>query len=107
MLGESLEDLLTSIKKRCYISATIFDEEISSLIQSCILDCIESGVNKKAFEKDEQGKFDNLILNCITNYVKAHRGNDRTDTEQYMKMYLSIRNKLTLLKDYNTGGANE
>ncbi len=107
MKKEDLQELLNIVKKRCYISANIFDEEISSLIESCILDCIESGINKKAFEKNEQGTFDNLILNCITNYVKAHRGNDRSDTEQYLKMYLSIRNKLTFLKDYNVGGSSE
>ena len=52
-------------------------------------------------------EYDNLALNCITNYVKAHRGNDRTDTDKYLKMYESIRDKMSLLEDYKSGVKNE
>ncbi len=98
--------MLDIIKSRCYISSNIFDKEIESLIGACILDCIETGISKDVFEKNEDGEYDDLILNCITNYVKANRGNDRTNSENYMKMYISIRNKLSLLKDY-VGEKNE
>ena len=107
MENETEKKLLELVKKRCYITATIYDEEISSLINACILDCIETGVHKDVFNQNEDGSYDDLVVNCITNYVKAHRGNDRSDTNQYLKMYESIRNKLSLLKDYNTGGSNE
>ena len=91
--------MLNEIKKRCYITTTIYDDEIQSLINSCILDCIKIGIDKKVFE-EENGKYNDLALNCITNYVKAYRGNDRTDTEEYLKMYESIRDKLSLIGDY-------
>ena len=107
MENEKKEKLLELIKKRCYITASIFDEEILSLINACILDCIETGIDENIFNQNEDGNYDDLVLNCITNYVKAHRGNDRRDTNQYIKIYESIRNKLSLLKDYNSGDPNE
>ncbi len=106
MLIDDNKEILNIIKKRCYITTSIYDDEITSLINSCILDCIEAGVDKKVFSK-KGDNYDDLILNCITNYVKAYRGNDRSNTNQYMEMYESIRNKLTLLKNYNTGDSNE
>ena len=107
MFNVFIKKVFDSVKKRCYITASMYDDEITSLINSCILDCIEAGVNEKVLNETQEGNIDDLVLNCITNYVKAYRGNDRTDTNQYMKMYESIRNKLTLLKDYNTGDKNE
>lgn len=101
-----INKLLIIIKKRCYISSDIFDEEISSLINSCILDCTETGINKDVFNVEED-KINNLVLNCITNYVKAYRGNDRSDTDKYLKMYISIRDKMSLLNDYVSGDKNE
>ena len=99
--------MLKIIKSRCYISSNLFDEEIQSLIDACILDCIETGIKKEVFDANEDGNYDNLALNCITNYVKAHRGNDRTDTDKYLKMYESIRDKMSLLEDYKSGVKNE
>ena len=99
--------MLKIIKSRCYISSNLFDEEIQSLIDSCVKDCIETGIKKDAFKASQDGKYDNLVLNCITNYVKAHRGNDRTDTDKYLKMYESIRDKMSLLEDYKAGDPNE
>jgi len=97
-----IEDLLPIIKNRCYIVNNIFDEEIKSLISSAIIDCIESGIKEITFEKDvDSNSYDDLVINCLTAYVKAYRGNDRSDTESYMKMYESIRNKMTQLAKYN------
>lgn len=108
MINEDLiNKLLVIIKKRCYISSSLFDEEICSLISSCISDCIDTGINKKVFFEIEDNKFNNLVLNCITNYVKAHRGNDRSDTDKYLKMYESIRDKMSLLNVYISGEKNE
>lgn len=92
--------MLNIIKKRCYIYSNIYDDEIQSLISAGIIDCINSGIDKSKFEQDNKGKYDDQILNCLTAYVKANRGNDRSDTEIYMKMYYSYRDKLTLVNDY-------
>lgn len=97
--------MLQLIKQRCYITSNIYDDEIQSLISAGKIDCIQSGVSEKVFEKSKDGKYDDQVLNCITAFVKAHRGNDRSDTEMYMKMYESIRNKMTQESEYTeTGG---
>jgi len=90
------------IKKRCYIMTNVFDDEIESLISAGIIDCIQSGIRKSKFEKDSEGNYDPQVINCITAFVKANRGNDRSDTEIYMKMYKSYRDKMTLERDYNS-----
>lgn len=92
--------MLNIIKKRCYIYSNIYDDEIQSLISAGIIDCINSGIDKSKFVQDNEGKYDDQILNCLTAYVKANRGNDRSDTEIYMKMYYSYRDKLTLVNTY-------
>lgn len=93
--------MLEIIKKRCYIYTNIYDEEIESLISAGIQDCVESGISKEKFQKNKKtNKYDDQILNCITNFVKANRGNDRSDTNIYMKMYESYRDKMTLESDY-------
>lgn len=99
-------DLKNIIKKRCYIYTDVFDEEIESLISAGIIDCIQSGVSKNVFEKKENN-YDDQVINCLTAFVKANRGNDRTDTDMYMKMYESYRDKMTLESDYNGGDINE
>lgn len=88
------------IKKRCYITTSIYDDEIKSLISACIRDCIRCGIKKDVFEKDDKNQYDDLALNCITNYVKAYRGNDRSQTEEYLKMYTNIRDEISLNKNY-------
>ncbi len=93
--------MLEIIKKRCYIYTNIYDDEIESLISAGIQDCVESGISKEKFQKNEKtNKYDDQILSCITNFVKANRGNDRSDTNIYMKMYESYRDKMTLESDY-------
>jgi len=92
--------MLEIIKSRCYITTNIYDDEITSLINSCIQDCVRCGIKKSAFEFDDKGNYDNLILNCVTNYVKAYRGNDRSQTDEYLKMYTNIRDEISLHDKY-------
>ena len=46
--------MLEIIKKRCYIYTNIYDEEIESLISAGIQDCVESGISKEKFQKNEK-----------------------------------------------------
>ena len=94
--------MLNIIKNRCYIVSSIYDDEINSLISAGITDCIESGISPSVFKKNKDGKYDDQVINCITAFVKANRGNDRSDTEIYMKMYKSCRDKMTLENNYNS-----
>lgn len=78
----------------------VFDDEIDSLISAGITDCIQSGVSKASFDIRSDGTYDPQVINCLTAFVKANRGNDRSDTDIYMKMYESYRDKMTLESDY-------
>ena len=95
--------MLEKVKKRCYINSKVFDDEIASLIAACIKDLEGVGIKKNLFSAS---KNDDQILNCVVNYVKAYRGNDRTDTEKYLEMYNSLKNKLSMQNDY-VGDINE
>lgn len=96
--------MLEIIKGRCYIATSIYDDEIQSLINACILDCVRCGIKESVFNIDSKGKYNNLALNCVTNYVKAYRGNDRSQTEEYLKMYTNIRDEISLHKEYMESG---
>lgn len=89
------------IKKRCYIMTNVFDDEIDSLISACKIDCVQSGVSESVFETKDN-KYDDQVVNCVVAFVKAHRGNDRSDSDIYLKMYESYRNKMTLESAYNS-----
>jgi hypothetical protein len=93
--------VLNIIKNRCYIVSSIYDDEIKSLISAAIIDCIESGIDNSVFKPSADGKYDDQVINCITAFVKANRGNDRTDTEVYMRMYTTYRDKMSLESNYN------
>ena len=95
--------MLEQVKKRCYITSELFDDEINSLIMACTKDLEDIGIKKDFLVGQE---IDGQILNCIINYVKAYRGNDRTDTEKYLEMYNSLKNKLSMQK-YYVGDINE
>ncbi len=92
--------MLDEIKKRCYITSDLFDDEIKSLINACIRDLKDVNIDTSNLDDKNIDKIDGQLLNCIVNYVKAYRGNDRTDTEQYLKMYESLKNKLSLQESY-------
>ena len=87
--------MLDIIKKRCYIVSNIYDDEIHSLINACMQDCISCGVSKASFDKNQNLMYDDLVITAIVSYVKAMRGNDRTDTAVYLGIYQSIRDKMT------------
>lgn len=85
--------MLEIIKKRCGIAGAIkiYDEEIKGYIEDCKEDLLDSGVHSSLIETECEG-----VITAITLYVKANIGNDRTDTEKYMKMYQKKVFRLTL-----------
>ena len=60
-------------------------------INDCLLDMRDSGVPQKTVEKEDE-----RVITAVTLYVKAHLGNDRSDTEKYMKLYQRKVFRLTL-----------
>lgn len=85
--------MLDAIKQRCGIAAgiKIYDDEISDYMEDGMRDMIDSGVPEALARSD-----DKRVLTALTFYVKAHLGNDRTDTETYMDLYKKKVFRLTL-----------
>ena len=81
------------IKTRCGIAKTtkVYDDDIQMYINDCLLDMRDSGVPQKTVEKEAE-----RVITAVTLYVKAHLGNDRSDTEKYMKLYQRKVFRLTL-----------
>ncbi len=77
--------MLELIKERCGIAASVkvYDKDIQMYIEDCRADMIASGVAKEIAESEG----DAGTLLAITLYVKAYIGNDRTDTDKYLKLY--------------------
>lgn len=77
--------MLELVKERCGIAASVqvYDRDIEMYIEDCRADMIASGVAKKIAESEEHAG----TLMAVTLYVKAYIGNDRTDTEKYLKLY--------------------
>lgn len=85
--------MLGEVKKRCGIaeSVTAYDDEIRGYIEDCESDLTASGVPLKLIENENQG-----VITAVTLYVKAFLGNDRADTEKYLKLYHRKVTRLTL-----------
>lgn len=85
--------MLELIKKRCGIAAalTVYDEDIKAYIEDCKEDLLLSGVDKSLIDYEKPG-----VITAVTFYVKAHLGNDRMDTDKYMKLYQDKVFRLTL-----------
>lgn len=86
-------NLLQIIKKRCGIAAeiTVYDEEIEGYIEDCKADMMASGVPKSIIKPECQS-----AVTAITFYVKAYIGDDRSDTEKYVKLYEKKVSRLAL-----------
>lgn len=84
--------MLEKIKKRCgIVGVDTYDEEIMDYIEDCKAELASSGVPARVIEAEGEE-----ILTVITFYVKANIGNDRSDTEKYMKLFRRKVIRLTL-----------
>lgn len=87
--------MLEEIKQRCGIpaSVTVYDSEYQSLIDDCMEEMRTAGVPAKLLSSDNVNQ---RVLTCITLYIKAYRGDDRSDTERYLSMFHRKVFKLSL-----------
>ncbi len=87
--------MLEQVKTRCGIpaSVTAYDSEYQSLIDDCMEEMRTAGVPASLLSTDN---INSRVLTCIVLYVKAMRGDDRSDTEKYMGMYRRKVFKLSL-----------
>jgi len=88
--------MLTKIKLKCGIASgiTTYDTEIQDLIYSAQADLMAGGVLTTVIMSEIE-----QLLNAISCYVKAYRGNDRSDTDKYLKMYKDLKFYLEFLTD--------
>lgn len=84
--------MLEKIKKALRISHNHLDDEITDLIDSCLLDLNISGV-RIINENDP------LIIQAVKVYCKAFMSED--NLERYTESYRSIKTHLSLCGDYN------
>lgn len=90
-----MADMLSTVKERCGIpaSVTVYDSEYQSLIDDCIEEMRTAGVPASLLSDTSVNQ---RVLTCITLYIKAYRGDDRSDTEKYLDMYHKKVFKLSL-----------
>lgn len=89
--------LLDAVKIRCGIPAaiTVYDTEFQELIADAIDEMASGGV-PEGLITDNADTINPRSLTAISLYVKANRGDDRTDTELYMKLFHEKVFKLSL-----------
>lgn len=87
--------MLEQVKTRCGIpaSVTAYDEEYTGLIEDAKEEMLTAGVPASLLSDTN---VNSRVLTCITLYVKAMRGDDRSDTEKYMDMFHRKIFKLSL-----------
>ena len=85
--------MLESIKMALRIKSSVFDNEISELIDAAKLDLKISGI---ANINDE----DPLIIQAVKIYCKVNFG-DNKDSEKYKSSYDMLKQHLSLCGDYN------
>lgn len=90
-----MADMLSTVKERCGIpaSVTAYDSEYQSLIDDCIEEMQTAGVPASLLSDTNVNP---RVLTCVCLYVKAYRGDDRSDTEKYLDMYHKKVFKLSL-----------
>ncbi len=87
--------MLESVKARCGIPASViaYDSEYQSLIDDCMEEMKTAGVPASLLSSVDVNP---RVLTCVCLYVKAYRGDDRSDTEKYLSMFHRKVFKLSL-----------
>lgn len=88
------DQMLEIIKSRCGIpeEIDIYDEDIRMYIQDCMEDMKAAGVPDRLLGETNNPQ----VVTAMTLYVKAYLGDDRSDTETYMKLYRQKVFRLTM-----------
>lgn len=87
-------ELLAAIKTAIRLKTDSFDDELTSLAESCKKDMDISGV--KVIKED-----DPLTRRAITLYVKANFG-DLDESGRYQTAYDHLKNSMAVSGDYGT-----
>lgn len=80
--------MLEEVKSRLGIDSaiTVYDSEIKSLIQAALSDMAAAGVPADLLEEDTESP-DGRVLLCVTAFVRANYGDDRTNSARYTTIF--------------------
>lgn len=84
--------MLDAVKKRLGIEGIdVYDDELESLIEAAVADMKASGVPEGLLESGEP---EGRVLLCVTAYVKANYGDDRTNANRYTQTFREMTFRL-------------
>jgi len=87
-------NLLEKIKKSLRITSSVFDDEITDLIDAALAELRLSGV----LNLEET---DPLIARAVTIYCKAHFGLDNPESQKYQESFNALKMHLALSGEHN------
>ena len=90
-----MSDILTACRKALRITATDYDDEISTLIAASKADLVRGGVLA-----DSALDTDPLVRTAVICYVKGMFGLDNDEADRYMTAYQSMLSALKCSSDY-------
>ncbi len=92
--------MLDVVKLRCGVplSITVYDTEFKDLIRDALEEMRTAGIPEKLLE-DKGADTNPRVLTAVSLYVKAYRGDDRSDTDKYLELYHKKVFKLQLEPD--------
>ena len=94
-MADSTTDMLTACRKALRITATDYDDEISTLIAAAKADLKRGGVMAAAVDDA-----DPMIRVAIICYVKSAFGLDNDEADRYMGAYQSMLSALKCSSGY-------
>ena len=92
-----LEDVKTALR----ITNTAYDSEVEDLIESALMDLVQSGVFIDFNKFNDLEKKDPLIKRAIITYSKANFGIDNPQADRFHDSYVMLKQHLALSGDYN------
>ncbi|MFA6690050.1 MAG: head-tail connector protein [Sphaerochaetaceae bacterium] len=94
--ASSAADILSACRTSLRITATDYDDEISTLISAAKADLKRGGITSDKAASDS----DPLVRVAIISYVKASFGLDNDEADRYAKVYQSMLSAMKCSSDY-------
>lgn len=93
--------MLEDVKLALRITNTAYDSEVQDLIESALMDLVQSGIFIDIDEFNKLETTDPLIKRAIIIYAKANFGLDNPQAERFNESYVMLKQHLSLSGDYN------
>lgn len=97
MVSNMLEDVKLALR----ITNDAYDSEVQDLIESALMDLVQSGIFIDIKEFGDLETTDPLIKRAIVTYAKANFGLDNPNAERFHDSYVMLKQHLALSGDYN------